>query len=118
MALIANDSNGVPRIPADFADLIGAKALYNNHLSYNSFIEGKRNPSNPSETAAKHIYEDVRIPFGLDDFITILNNAYFTTESGEIGKFISVNWTIDKDEAVISYWVYNNWANNIQENVQ
>jgi len=76
-----------------------------------------RNPNNLNETAGKYVYEDVRIPFGLQDFVTVLNNAYFTTENGQIGKFISLDWTIDKDEAIVSYWVYNSWLTNIEENI-
>ena len=118
VALLADNNYGYPRIVENFGDIIGAKALYNDFHSYDSFIEGKRNPSNPNETAAKYIYEDVRIPFGLVDFDSVLNNAYFTTESGKTGKFISLDWTIDKDEAVISYWIYENWMTNIEENIQ
>lgn len=118
MAIVETSALGSPRIPADFADLIGAKALYNNHHVWDSFIEGKRNPDNPNETAAKHIYEGVRIPFGLDDYMAVVNNAYFNTNSNGIGKFISLNWEIENDIATISFWVYNNWAKNIQENVQ
>lgn len=115
MALIANNSNGLPRIPEDFVDLIGAKAINVNHQSYYSFIPGERNPSDQTETAAKYIYEDVEIPFGLDDYALVENNAYFTTDDGQLGKFISLNWRILEDRATCSFWIYNNWASNIEE---
>ena len=115
MALLKDNLSGEPRIVANFGDLIGAKALYNDFHSYDSFIPGKRNPNNLNETAAKFIFEGVRIPFGLNDFNTILNNAYFTTESGEEGKFIKCDWNVYGDFATIDYWIYNNWMNNIEE---
>ena len=117
VALLEDNLSGNPVIVENFADIIGAKALYENHLSYDSFIPGNRNPNNLNETAGKYVYEDVRIPFGLQDFVTVLNNAYFTTENGQTGKFISLDWTIDKDEAIVSYWVYNSWLTNIEENI-
>lgn len=117
VALLEDNLSGNPVIVENFADIIGAKALYENHLSYDSFIPGNRNPNNLNETAGKYVYENVRIPFGLQDFVTVLNNAYFTTENGETGKFISLDWTIDKDEAIVSYWVYNSWLTNIEENI-
>jgi hypothetical protein len=117
VALLEDNLSGNPVIVENFADIIGAKALYENHLSYDSFIPGKRNPNNLNETAGKYVYEEVRIPFGLQDFVTVSNNAYFTTENGQIGKFISLDWTIDKDEAIVSYWVYNSWLTNIEENI-
>ena len=109
------DFLGAPRIPVNFADIIGADALYRDFHSYDSFIEGKRNPANITETAAKFIYEQVRIPFGLNDFANILNNAYFSTESGKTGKFIKVDWNVRGDFAIVDYWIYNNWMKNIEE---
>ena len=117
VALLKTNLLNRPVIPENFSEIIGAKALYNNHLNYDSFIPGNRNPDNLNETAGKYVYEDVTIPFGLEDFLTVLNNAYFTTENGETGKFISLDWTIDKDTAVCSYWIYNSWLTNIEENI-
>ncbi len=117
MMLLKNNSVGNPRIPSDFVDKIGAKALYANYHSYDSFIPGNRNPTNPTETAAKYIYEQVRIPFGLVDFNNVLINSYFSTQDGQVGKFTKVDWNVRKDFAIVDYWVYNDWMSNIEENI-
>lgn len=109
------DFLGQPRIPENFADVIGADALYRDFHSYDSFIEGKRNPADITETAAKLIHEQVRIPFGLNDFANVLNNAYFSTENGVKGKFTKVDWNVRGDFAIVDYWIYNNWMTNIEE---
>jgi len=115
--LLEENGQGLPTIPATFADEIGAKALIQDFHSWDSFIPGERNPQDPSQTAAKLLYEQVRIPFGLNDFATILNNAYFTTLNGEVGKFTKVDWNVRGDFAIVDYWIYNNWMTNIEENI-
>ena len=115
--MIVTNSGGLPTIPANFVDSLGTTALYNNYHSWDSFIPGKRNPNDNNQTAGKDLYEDVRIPFGLQDFSTILNNSYFTTLNGEVGKFTKVEWNVRGDFAVVNYWIYNAWLTNIEETI-
>ena len=105
------------RIPANFADIIGARALYDNYHTWDSFIAGNRNPLDATQTAAKLVYEGVRIPFGLKDFTNVLNNSYFTTQDGDTGKFTKIDWNVRGDFAIVDYWVYDNWMTNIEENI-
>lgn len=104
------------RIPSNFASIIGAKALNENYHSYKSFVPGVRNPSNLSDTNSKRIFNDVSIPMGIDDFNTIISNSYFNVSSGGIGKFTSVKWVPDKDRALCSFYIQDQWATNITEN--
>jgi hypothetical protein len=115
--LLQDGAFDLPTIPYDFADTIGAEALVREWHNWDSFVPGVRDPNNPNYTAAKYVYEDVKIPLGLDDFVTILNNAYFTTSNGQIGKFTKLDWNIRGDYAIASYWIYNNWVSNIEENI-
>ena len=115
--LIITNKIGEPTIRSNQGDLIGAKALYSTYHSWDSFIAGQRFPSEPGKTAAKYVYEGVKIPrFTIKNVDQILNIGYFTTESGEIGKFTKVNWNVDGDFAIVDFWVYKNWMNNIEEN--
>lgn len=104
------------RIPENYADIIGAIALSNNYHSYKSFVPGVRNPLNPADTNAKYVYTGVTIPFGINDFNTLINNSYFTTVNGQVGKFTSIKWLPDKDKAECDFWIQTNWAVNLQEN--
>lgn len=103
------------RIPSNYASIIGAVALSNNYHSYKSFVPGVRDPLNLANTNSKHIYEDVRIPMGINDFNTLAVNSFFTTNTGNIGKFTSIKWRSNKDDAIVSFWVQNQWATNIEE---
>lgn len=117
MMLLEDNNQGNPRIPENFVDIIGAKAIYEDFHSYDSFIPGNRNPSDFNETAAKLISEGVRIPFGLQDFNSILNNSYFSTQEGNTGKFTKVDWNVEGDFAIVDFWIYDNWMSNIEENI-
>lgn len=117
MMLLEDNLQGLPRIPVDFVDQIGAAALYRDYHTWDSFIPGQRNPNNLNETAAKFIFEQVRIPFGVEDFNTILNNSYFTTQDGITGKFMKLDWNVEGDFAICDYWIYENWMSNIQETI-
>lgn len=103
------------KIPINFEDKIGAKALYDNYHSYKSFVPGIKNPNDPDDTNQKLLFEDVRIPFGINDFNLIINNSYFNASGGNIGKFTSVLWNTDKDEAIVSYYIFQNYLENIKE---
>lgn len=103
------------RIPANYADIVGAIALQNNYHSYKSFVPGVRNPSDLSDTNSKMYYEGVTIPMGINDFNTLANNSFFQTVNGTIGKFTSIKWLPDKDKAEVDFWIQEQWATNIEE---
>ena len=104
------------KIPSDFSDKIGAKAIYDKYFAYDSLVEGVRNPSQPGDTNAKKVFEGVKIPFYLKDAIQVLNNLYFSTTNNGVGRFLKLDWDFEKDEATVDYWVQDNWLKNVQEN--
>ena len=59
--------------------------------------------------------EDETIPFGLSDFVTLLDNSYFRDENGVVGKVVDIDWNMNRDFATISYWVQEIYTNNLQE---
>jgi len=103
------------KIPSNFTDKIGAIALYNNYHSYKSFVQGIKNPNNLNDTNQKKLFSSVKIPFGIESFNQIINNSYFNDSSGNIGKFTSINWNVDRDFAIVDYYVFENYMNNLTE---
>lgn len=104
-----------PRIPEDFAEHIGAKALVENWHSYDSLVPGVRNPSDVNDTNAKLISEEVRIHFNLKKFNVLLNNPYFSIPGGGVGEFTRLKWNVEGDYAVADFWVPFNWLTNVQQ---
>ena len=103
------------KIPTNFTDKIGATALYNKYHSYKSFVQGIKDPNNFNNTNQKKIFSSVKIPFGIESFNQIINNSYFNDNSGKIGKFTNINWNVSKDFAIVDYYVFENYMNNLQE---
>lgn len=102
------------RIPTDFADQIGAKALMEYH-KYDSFVPGVRNPSNPNDTNSKFLFEGVDIQMNVKKFTLLLNNPYFSVSGGLVGKYTSIDWDVENDRATIEYWIQDPWMQNVTE---
>jgi hypothetical protein len=103
------------KIPSNFTDKIGAIALYNKYHSYKSFVQGIKDPTDLNKTNQKKTFKSVKIPFGIESFNQIINNSYFTDNSGNIGKFTSINWNVDRDFAIVDYYVFENYMKNLTE---
>ena len=103
------------KIPTNFTDKVGANALYNNYHKYKSFVPFVKNPINGNDTNQRELYTEVKIPFTINDFNTISDNSYFTDVNGNIGKFTSIKWAINKDYATVNYYLCKNYLTNIKE---
>lgn len=106
MLRLGTDSHSVARclylkggkLPKNHRELLSAKVLYEKYIKASSFVLSKNG-------GQKVVYEQQRVEFGFDDFLQLIENSYFVTDSGNLGKVMSINWTIDGDFAEISYWV-------------
>lgn len=113
---VSNNNHSVPkllwlsggRLPSNHRDLFSAKTLWEKYHVEKSFVQN-------NFTRQRRYVENEVIPFGLDDFVTLLNNAYFRDENGQLGKVTDLQWNFSKDSATISYWVQEIYTNNLQE---
>ena len=49
------------------------------------------------------IFNDIRIPFGLESFVLLLNNSYLVDEFGGAGKMEGFKWKMSEDEAIADF---------------
>ena len=96
------------RIPANHRDNLSAEQLYTNYHSHKSFVLN-------NFVGQKRVFTGIKIPFGLTDFNALINNSYFTTQSGQIGKVVSLKWTFDGDFAEVDYWIREPYTKNLKE---
>jgi hypothetical protein len=68
-----------------------------------------------NDTNGKEVFENVEFKFNIKDFSLILNNAYFTTESGKLGRYTALNWKVLSDKVTANYWIQKNWLINSEE---
>lgn len=96
------------RIPSNQRNLFSAKTLWEKYHSEKSFVQ--------NNFSRQRVYiENEIIPFGLSDFVTLLNNAYFRDENGTVSKVVDLEWNFSKDRATISYWRSQPYTSNLKE---
>jgi hypothetical protein len=106
MLKLGTDQHSIPRIlylnggkmPSNHRELLSAKALYEKFVKAESFVLSENG-------GQKLVFEGVKVPFGFHDFTELIENAYFVTPSGGVGKVTNIEWTIDGDFAVLDYWI-------------
>lgn len=97
------------KMPTTHRDKLNAKMLWDNYISERSFVTD-------NFKRQRAVYENVLIaPFGFDDFLKLIENSYFTTETGETGKFTSLDYDIENDKAVGTYWIQETYTKNLKE---
>ena len=96
------------KIPASHRTFLSAKSIYNDYHSYKSFVSN-------ADIAQKQIFENVSVPFCLDDFNKLLNNAYIYNSNGKSAKVTELTWLIGKDRATVSYFERGAYTSNLQE---
>lgn len=104
------------KIPVNFNNIIGSPALYRDFHSYKSFVPGVKNQNDPNDTNQKFLVNDADIAFGPQKFDLVSNDSFFNTADGGIGKFTKLNWKMDSDRAVASYYIIQNYTDNLKEN--
>ena len=95
------------KLSINHRNLFNAKKLYDDYLDYDSFISN-------GFSRQRAIYNDVEIPFGIEDFKLLTVNPYFIF-NGNTAKMINFVWTTGKDRATVSFWVEQVYTKNLKE---
>ena len=96
------------KIPSNHRDFLSAKAIYNNYYFWKSFVSN-------SEKAQKKLFNGVEVPFGLSDFIKVVENAYIYNSNGKSSKLVDLEWKTGKDKATVSYFERGAYTRNLKE---
>jgi hypothetical protein len=87
---------------------MAAETLWNNYHYIESFVT--INGSNNQQ----YIYSEQTIPFCFKNFVSLVDNNFVETEEGEKAEVMSLNWSVEKDRATITYRVYRIYDNNLK----
>lgn len=96
------------RLPSNHRDLFSAKTLWDKYHVEKSFIQN-------NFSRQRRYVENENVPFGLSDFVALLDNSYFRDENGTVGKVVDIEWNMSRNNANISYWVQDVYTNNLKE---
>tara|TARA_R110002124_G_scaffold119566_1_gene277388 strand:- start:4182 stop:5840 length:1659 start_codon:yes stop_codon:yes gene_type:complete len=116
MVKVSNTSWSKPKILKLDANLklssnrssFSARYLWDNYHSYKSFVLN-------SNGYQRRVFKDIDIPFNLKDLKAVINNSYFTDLSGNLGKFVNIEYNADNNKAKASFWVQEVYDSNLKE---
>lgn len=89
--------------------LLSAKALYNDYLSWGSFVTN-------GDITQKSLYNGVdNVPFRLDDFFEVISNPFFRMNDGRMGRMNSLEWRMNEDTATVDIEVEDRYTDDLKE---
>jgi hypothetical protein len=99
------------KLPASYRQSFSAKVLYDKYHAEKSFVTNGVNPWH----GQKIMFEGVRVPFGMEDFLALIDNSYFKDPDNRDGKVVSIKWKPAKDYALVDYWIRTPYTKNLEE---
>jgi hypothetical protein len=92
--------------------LWGSKYIYDTYYKGKSFVSTVNGLSHYGQ---KEVYHNVKIPFGLNNFVELINNSYFHDIDGSVGKITKCVYRFYSDYATIDYFKRKSYTNNLIE---
>lgn len=89
-----------------------AKYIYNTYYLGKSFMATVNGMPNYGQ---KEVYRNIKIPFGLDDFVLLCQNSYFNLPDGTKGKVISCKYRFSADTAIVDYYIRKPYTTNLTQ---
>ncbi len=116
---LANDYTGVPKIiPTDgklvhpnYKSIMNAEILHTDYYFINSFVP---TPINHSQYKK---FENIRIPFCFQDYVTLADNSFFTTSDGKQGKFERIEGNPDGTWADVDFRIKEIFTRNLKDKI-
>ena len=59
------------------------------------------------------IYEEVRVPFCLENFVSLIGNNFAETQDGRNAEIMQLSWVVESDTATITYKVEQTYTNKL-----
>jgi len=100
--------NSDRKLPANHRDLWSAKVLYQKYHNYKSFVANDFG-------GQYELYQDIKVPFGLDQFLALIQNRFFRNFDGRQAQADAIRWNISKDTAQMDYRVQQVYTKNLKE---
>lgn len=99
------------KIPTNHRQKLSSAYIYATYHSVNSML-----PSNPM--GQKRLYENIKQPFNMDNFLELQDNSFATTSVGnKQAKVTKIVWKFNSDYAIYNYWVHTVWESNLKETI-
>jgi hypothetical protein len=112
--LLLTESSGF--VPSNNITYVNAEYLLRNFHNHSFIQDTAIDPSTGTQFNNQFwIYTDKEIPFCCTDYLTMLNNNWIKTFSGERAKAMKLIWSPEKQEARVDYNVKKQYTKNIKQ---
>jgi hypothetical protein len=95
----------------DQRSLLSANKLWNDYHFIESFV------TIDNINAQRVIYADKKIPFCMNDFVSLAENNFVEIETGEKAEIVSLDWKVEQNSATVTYKVSRVYDNNLKINI-
>ena len=89
--------------------IMAASKLWRDYHSINCFVTQSDGSNNQ-----QFIYEEQKIPFCFEDFVSLGNNNFVNTDSGEDAEVKEIVWSYESNTATINYNVFRVYDTNLK----
>ncbi len=114
VALNINKTPSNTKIKDENSTRLTSIGLWNESYFVNSFVPSQQLPA-PNQWE-KYI-TPTPIKFCFEDYKKVINNNVIFDSLGREGKIISLEWTPEKQEATLEYWVKEIYTTNLKETI-
>lgn len=94
------------RLPVNHRELFKAKVMWDKYHNDKSFVLNNFGRQ-------RLVFKEVKVPFGLEDLLILIDNSYFTDNENRLGKITNINWNMFNDFATVSWWVHEVYDTNL-----
>lgn len=96
------------KLPVNHRTQFSARKMWDKYYNYESFVLNNFGKQ-------RLVYKGVRIPFGLEDFIKVVDNSYFYDSQNRLGKITNLSWNMLGDFATADFWIQEPYTANLKE---
>ena len=119
MLHLANDFTSQPKLIAmkdgkvhpDYRNIMNAENLHDNFYFINSFV------AEPVNHSQFKVYENIRIQFCFEDYVTLSENSWFRTADGRRGRFERIEGNPDGNFADVDFRIEEVYTNNLKDRI-
>jgi hypothetical protein len=95
-------------IPQNHRELLSAKVGWEDYQYRKSMVAD-------NFYRQRVFYTGVTFGFGLSGFLQLINNSYFYTNAGKIGKFTNIKWDWQSDQVIADFWIQHVYTDKLKE---
>ncbi len=96
------------KLPINHRTQFSAKVMWDKYHNEQSWVQNNYGQQ-------RLVFKGVKIPFGLESFLQLVNNSYFHDPQNRKGKMTNLRWNMFGDFAIVDFWIQEPYTKNLKE---